>query len=545
MQKPCVTITLQGLASTWISCLTQINIQSAVKSMRIYSKSQESSQCLLESAIFMVIYTSYKVFYQLLKGAPDILLSSLFLQRDFKQYEFLKGSQDVEHQEDHAQFDLMIKAMERLNISADSRNSIFSAVAAILHLGNIQFAKAGDGACKIMNEEVLEMIATLLCVKKELLRAALTYRSIKDNAKKTTIQLPLSITEALATRGALSKGIYERLFHRIIRMINGEIEVKQQVAGSDTHRIGVLDIYGFENFAFNSFEQFVINYSNEKLQQLFITLTLKEEQESYLIEGIEWGNILYFDNQPICVLIEEKTNGIISKLNEETKRPGDPTDLTFLEKLDNTVAKSDFYDSYGKSKNQSIAKTSFKINHYAGGVIYDVSGFLEKNRDELNKEVMYCLNTSKDYIIKLLFPESEHAESSMKRPDTLGTQLKHSMNSLMSVIRTKKPHYIRCINPNVEKIPGCFNDEYVLGQWKSLGLLENIHVRRAGFCFREHFSTFLKHFAINCPTTWPTYKGAVDEGVKVLLSYMNINESEYRIGKSMIFVRSPSTVLSE
>lgn len=304
--------------------------------------------------------------------------------------------------------------------------------------------------------------------------------------------------------------------------------------------IGVLDIYGFESFLKNSFEQFVINYCNEKLQQLSISLTLKAEQDDYILEGVDWGHIEYFNNKCICDMIDMKNTGILSLLNEETIRPGDPTDSTFLQKMDSQLVNNDYYDSYEKNKgDKKLNGLVFRIKHYAGDVDYDINGFLFKNRDDLYSDVFFCLNQSSRPMIRDLFPEKSSMEGSLKRPDTLGTKFKSSMNQLMADLKSKNAHYIRCISPNREKKPFVFDSEYVLHQWKFMGLLENIHVRRAGYCFRQNFDTFYKSFRMLSSLIGNPPK----EQILAIMNGQGIDSTEYKLGKTMVFIKKSSTVL--
>jgi myosin-1 len=270
-------------------------------------------------------------------------------------------------------------------------------------------------------------------------------------------------------------------------------------------------------------------------------LTLKTEQEEYLAQEIEWTGVKYFDNQVICDLIETKPTGILSLLNEETTMPGEPTDLTFLEKLDTFLIKNDYYDSFTKNKNdKQLVPGMFRIKHYAGDVNYNVQNFLEKNRDELYKDLVTCMSKSKSKMIAQMFVQEDI--NNAKRPETLATQVRQSINTLLAAIKQKNPHYIRCIRPNSHKCAKNFDLDYVGDQWRYLGLQENIHVKRAGFCFRQEYTTFLYQFKMLAKETWPFYKGTSQTGVQLILNAMKIPSMEYAFGKSMIFIKSPQSV---
>ncbi|KAI8908522.1 P-loop containing nucleoside triphosphate hydrolase protein [Gorgonomyces haynaldii] len=491
---------------------------------------------------------NFHIFYMLLSGLNPTQLNSLFLESDPTKYEMLSKSGCFEAgRDDKQEMEYMIRAMDSLSFSQKTQESIFKCVAAVLLLGNLVFGKqegqtGQDKASCVTNMDVVTQLASLLSVDSDQLCKSLTNRSIRDSAKKSKILVPLDVQESAYSRDAIAKCLYERLFFKVISQINEKLNANK--SKSKSFKIGVLDIYGFEIFEKNSFEQLVINYSNEKLQQLFINLTLKAEQDDYSREEIAWEGVQYFNNQPICEMIEAKNVGLLSLLNEETTRPGEPTDLTLLEKLDTHLSKNQHYDSYCKTKNDKrLVMAVFMIRHYAGDVIYEVDGFLKKNKDELHKDVLYCLNASADPFVKSIFPETDSGDAIAKRPDTLATQLKNSMVGLMTDLSKKNPHYIRCIRPNHNKVPKQFDLEYVTSQWRYLGLLENIHVKRAGFCFRKEYHLFLRGFGMLCPKTWPNYPGTPREGVQMLMEHLKIPEEEYKFGKTMVFVRKPTIVM--
>ncbi|MGH0125074.1 UNVERIFIED_CONTAM: hypothetical protein FKN15_021502 [Acipenser sinensis] len=309
--------------------------------------------------------------------------------------------------------------------------------------------------------------------------------------------------------------------------------------------IGLLDIYGFEVFYINSFEQFCINYCNEKLQQLFIQLTLKSEQEEYEMEGIEWEPVQYFNNKIICDLVEEKYRGIISVLDEECLRLGGATDLTFLEKLEETVGNHPHFVTH-KLANQKTRKTlergDFRLLHYAGEVTYCVIGFLDKNNDLLYRNIKEVMCKSRNLIVKQCFMPSEL--DSRKRPETVATQFKSSLVGLIKILTAKEPSYVRCLKPNDGKQAGRFDDVLVRHQVKYLGLMEHLRVRRAGFAYRRRFEIFLQRYKSLCPETWPHWRGPPAEGVERLVKYIGYKPDEYKLGRTKIFIRYPRTLFA-
>jgi len=491
---------------------------------------------------------SFHIFYHLLGGADKNLLDKLHLSSNFNDYEYLKKSNctTVSSLNNKTQFEIIVNALDSVGFTENEKDTLFNCVAAILHIGNISYKKneVDDEKVTIENPDVCSTIAELLNIKTEDLINALTFRTVVDKSKSSdnkNIKVPLNYEKALSCQDTLAKSLYENLFLWLVSCINNNI-IHGKNDGSPKYVIGVLDIYGFEIFQKNSFEQFTINYCNEKLQQLFIELTLKLEQEEYNNEGVEWENIDYFNNKEICDLIENKTNSIIALLNEECRRPGEKSDLIFLDKLNTHIKNNIYFDSREKNRNnKEIDLNMFKIKHYAGDVIYIVDGFIEKNTDLLYNDISLVLNSSSNSCIREMFPLNI---DNLKTPETISTQFKNSMSQLIKNLTSKVPHYIRCIKPNNNKRAGEFNDELCLHQCQYLGLLENIKVRRAGYCFKKEFKKFIERFKVLTDETWPNWKGKEEEGVEIILKKAGFNKDEYVLGKTKIFIKKPQSIFN-
>lgn len=372
------------------------------------------------------------------------------------------------------------------------------------------------------------------------MKAALTNRTI--DARGDVVTSPLNRDMAIYARDALAKAIYDRLFTWLVKRINASLHAgtmnrkKNQV-------MGILDIYGFEIFPKNSFEQFCINYCNEKLQQLFIELTLKSEQEEYDREGIEWIPIQYFNNKVICDLIEEKHKGIISLLDEECLRPGATSDASFLGKLNDQLSSHKHYISHRKASTviqKTMGRDEFRLVHYAGDVTYNTNGFLDKNNDMLFRDLKEIMSKSGNTIAQSCFPSREITNK--RRPLTAVSQFKTSLNELIDILMALEPSYIRCIKPNDQQRSGIFNEKLILHQVKYLGLLENLRVRRAGFAYRRVYETFLQRYKCLSKRTWPNYNGSAKDGVQCLVSDLGYGRDAYRMGKTKIFIRFPKTL---
>jgi len=309
--------------------------------------------------------------------------------------------------------------------------------------------------------------------------------------------------------------------------------------------IGVLDIYGFEVFDNNSFEQFCINYCNERLQQLFIELVLKQQQEEYESEGLEWVHIDYFNNQIICDLVDLPHKGVLALMDEACLNVGKTTDSMLLEAMDKKLKGNEHYTSRSidsKENKNLVIGQDFVIRHYAGNVVYNVYGFIEKNRDTLFQDFKRLLYSSKNPIYKSMWPEGSHdITKTTKRPLTAGTIFKNSMNELMKILASKEPFYVRCIKPNERKSPVTIDRERVIHQISYLGLLENVRVRRAGFAFRQDYTRFLLRYKMLAKPTWPNYRGSEVDGVKAILKAQKLDK-DVTYGYTKLFVQSPESL---
>ncbi|CAD7080323.1 unnamed protein product [Hermetia illucens] len=483
---------------------------------------------------------NFHIFYQMLAGASDELLRDLQLKRNLDCYYYLSDGANgcVSRINDSDNFRTVKRAMSIIELSDREQKEIFEIVASILHMGNIGFTE-NEGVAQILKPESVSAVTKLLGCDQAQLEAALTNRTI--DAQGDVVTSPLSREMAIYARDALAKAVYDRLFSWLVVRINESLQPPNKLRSNAV--MGILDIYGFEIFKKNSFEQFCINFCNEKLQQLFIELTLKQEQEEYQREGIEWVPVEYFDNKVICNLIEEKYKGIISMLDEECLRPGDPTDMTFLEKMNDQLGYHEHYICHSKASTavqKTMGRDDFRLVHYAGDVTYNVNGFLDKNNDLLFRDLKETMSMTKNSITRKCFPEAEYLNK--KRPDTAVTQFRNSLNNLMDILMCKEPSYIRCIKPNDIQSPNIFDDKLVSHQVKYLGLMENLRVRRAGFAYRRTYDMFLQRYKCLSKNTWPHFDGPSKEGVQILVNELGFDHDDYRMGHTKIFIRFPKTL---
>ncbi|XP_062844417.1 unconventional myosin-Ic isoform X2 [Trichomycterus rosablanca] len=489
---------------------------------------------------------NFHIFYQMLESGDTSLLKRLGLDSANPQhYRYLvKGScPRVSSINDKNSWKTMSHALTVIGFSVEEVDELLKVVASVLHLGNTLFGEDEDGQTHVTTGTQLTYLAELLGVKGSTLSEALTHKKIV--AKDEEMIGPLTLEQALSARDALAKAIYGRTFTWLVQKINQSLAFPDEVyyTSKCSSVIGLLDIYGFEVFQHNSFEQFCINYCNEKLQQLFIELTLKSEQEEYESEGIGWETVEYFNNKIICELVEEKFKGIIAILDEECLRPGDASDITFLEKMEDRLGGHPHFISHklanGKIR-KAVGREEFRLLHYAGEVNYNVNGFLDKNNDLLYRNLKAVMCQSNNQIVKECFHLDELTDQ--RRPETAATQFKLSLTKLMEILMSKEPSYIRCIKPNDFKQPEKFEEVLVRHQVKYLGLMENLRVRRAGFAYRRSFEAFLQRYKPLCPDTWPNWQGSLSEGVYTLVKHLDYKPEEYKLGRSKIFIRFPKTL---
>ena len=420
--------------------------------------------------------------------------------------------------------------------SQRTQTAIWDVLACILHLGEIKAEAGGGNGCK------LSAVSSHLCRLLGQDEAAV----IKGLSNNTRVVGGEQTATPLAAGGpvesaidSLSKAMYQRTFQWVADKINQNI-----AADKDSIKavIGVLDIYGFEVFKSNSFEQFCINYCNEALQQLFIELTLKTEQDEYVAEGIKWEPIEYFNNKVICDLIDRKPSGIVAFLDEESIRPGEKSDATWLEKISGKFKGHDHFKARSGPTDKSIAEGEFVIVHYAGEVSYNCTGFLEKNADTLYKDLSRLMFQSSNPVLKAQFPEGDDAswKGATARPSTAGRTFVNSMKSMIQILQSKVPSYVRCIKSNNKKMPMSIDPEMLKHQVQYLGLVENVRVRRAGFCFRETYSEFFRRYGMLSPkTTGGKWTGSEQDGCAEIMTAIAVNARLYQLGKTKIFIKNP------
>ncbi|KAK9510245.1 hypothetical protein O3M35_005070 [Rhynocoris fuscipes] len=481
---------------------------------------------------------NYHIFYCMLAGLSKEDKSKLELG-DASHYKYLVGGGGItcEGRDDAAEFADIRSAMKVLLFSDQEIWEVLTLLAALLHTGNINYKAAiidNLDATEIPDHSNVARVAGLLGVPKQPLIDALTRKTFFAHGE--TVVSTLSREQSVDVRDAFVKGIYGRLFVYIVNKINNAIYKPKSAARNS---IGVLDIFGFENFDTNSFEQFCINFANENLQQFFVQHIFKLEQEEYNVENINWQHIEFVDNQDALDLIAIKQLNIMALIDEESKFPKG-TDQTMLAKLHKTHGS---HRNYLKPK--SDINTSFGLNHFAGVVFYDTRGFLEKNRDTFNVDLLQLIHICNNKFLRVLFAEDIGMGSeTRKRAPTLSTQFKKSLDCLMRTLSNCQPFFIRCIKPNELKKPMMFDRGLCCRQLRYSGMMETIRIRRAGYPIRHSFRDFVERYRFLIPGIPPSHK--TDCRVATgRICHAVLGKSDYQLGSTKVFLKDAHDLFLE
>ncbi|CAB4315870.1 unnamed protein product [Prunus armeniaca] len=418
------------------------------------------------------------------------------------------------------------RAMDVVGISAKEQEAIFRVVAAILHLGNIEFAKGTEVDSSVPKDDPakfhLKMTAELLMCDVDALEDALCKRVMIT--PEEVIKRSLDPQSAAISRDGLAKTIYSRLFDWLVDKIN--VSIGQDATSKSL--IGVLDIYGFESFKTNSFEQFCINFTNEKLQQHFNQHVFKMEQEEYTKEQINWSYIEFVDNQDVLDLIEKKPGGIVALLDEACMFPKS-THETFANKLYQT------FKTHKRFIKPKLSRTDFAIAHYAGEVLYQSDQFLDKNKDYVVPEHQDLLGASKCSFVAGLFPPLPEETAKSSKFSSIGSRFKLQLQSLMETLNSTEPHYIRCVKPNNLLKPAVFENVNIMQQLRCGGVLEAIRISCAGYPTRKPFFEFINRFGLLAAEV---LEGNYDEKVACTKILEKKGLKGFQIGKTKVFLRA-------
>ncbi|KAG5119430.1 hypothetical protein JHK82_033850 [Glycine max] len=394
---------------------------------------------------------------------------------------------------------------------------IFKMLAAILWLGNISFQVDSENHIEVVDDEAVTSTAQLMgCSSQELMTALCSHKIQSD---EDTIAKNLTLRQAIERRDAIAKFIYASLFDWLVEQVNKSLEVGKQYTGKS---ISILDIYGFQTFQKNSFEQFYINYANERIQQHFNRHLFKLEQEDYELDGVDWTKVDFEDNEVCLDLFEKKPHGLLSLLDEESNL-AKASDLTFANKLKHHLnANPCFKGEKGRA---------FRVRHYAGEVLYDTNGFLEKNRDMLSSDSIQFLSSCNCELLQLF--SKMFNQSQMQ---SVATKFKVQLFMLMHQLESTTPHFIRCIKPNTKQLPGIFDEVLVLQQLRCCEVLEVVRVSRAGYPTRMAHQEFSRRYGFLLSEA-NVLQDPLSISVAVLQKF-NIPSEMYHVGYTKLYLRA-------
>jgi len=499
---------------------------------------------------------NYHIFYQVLEGLSAEEKEKLQLT-SIEDYNYLNqgGDYRIEGVNEVEEYKATTDALSLIGVGKEKQFAIFQILAALLHIGNIEIKATRNNASLSSDEPSLVKACELLGIDPYNFAKWVTKKQITTRSEK--IVSDLNHPQALVARDSVAKYIYSALFDWLVSYINHDL-CNPEVVEDIKSFIGVLDIYGFEHFEKNSFEQFCINYANEKLQQEFNQHVFKLEQEEYVNEEIEWSFIEFSDNQP-CIDLIEKKMGILSLLDEESRLPAG-NDESWVTKLYQTLDKPPSNKVFKKPR---FGQTKFIVSHYALDVTYDIDGFIEKNRDTVSDGHLEVLKASKnellveildnlDKIAEAASKEKEEAAAkkpgparTINRKPTLGSMFKNSLIELMSTINSTNVHYIRCIKPNEEKAAWKFDPLMVLSQLRACGVLETIKISCAGFPSRWTYEEFGNryHVLLNSSEYESILSGTADTDTvrnicDSILKKTVDKEEKYQLGLTKIFFKA-------
>eukprot|EP00117_Sycon_ciliatum_P005837 scpid22251/ scgid9621/ Myosin-IIIa len=503
---------------------------------------------------------NFHVFYYMFAGLSVSELSNLCLDTA-RNCRYMKRSWETierNHSQLKEEFGNLVNAMDMVGFTMEDQSDMFRALATVLALGNVDIVEDDAGYAQLSNERILVDVAALLGVQASILDGYFTTKETLTAGEIITTKLTKE--KAQDGRDAMAKVMYGRMFSWIILRVNGLLAPKENIQAPECSEIGILDIFGFEHFEKNNFEQLCINLANEKIQYFFNEHIFFLEQQEYAKEGVDWNEIPFIDNRPLLEMFLSKPAGLFALLDEQSIFPR-ATDFTYVQKLEEKFKSSKYFVSGHDPKYPDAPQ--FTIVHYAGKVHYLASGFLEKNRDSLPTGAVELFQASTNDLVHEIFMgsvtrtgtlavksrrrKSGKARVSRKRKGeetfgrsrtatgrrglTVSTQFKNSLNLLMEKMFACTPHFVRCIKPNTGKKPGVFEEDFVLSQLRYTGMLETTRIRREGFAIRPSFEEFVSRFkSLANLQIRPDAKGC-----RRILNAAGI--TGFQIGKTKVFLK--------
>ncbi|XP_068976181.1 myosin heavy chain, muscle isoform X15 [Bombus flavifrons] len=490
---------------------------------------------------------SYHIFYQMMSGSVPGLKDMCLLSDNIYDYvNVSQGKITIPNVDDGEECTLTDQAFDVLGFTQEEKNDIYKITAAVMHMGGMKFKQRGrEEQAEADGTEEGERVAKLLgCDCADLYKNLLKPRIKVGNEFVTQGRNKDQVAYSV---GAMSKAMFDRLFKWLVKKCNETLDTQQK----RQHFIGVLDIAGFEIFDYNGFEQLCINFTNEKLQQFFNHHMFVLEQEEYKKEGIVWQFIDFGMDLAACIELIEKPMGILSILEEESMFPK-ATDKTFEEKLNNNhLGKSpNFLKPKPPKPGQQAAH--FAIGHYAGNVPYNITGWLEKNKDPLNDTVVDQFKKSSNKLLIEIF--ADHPGQSGDAGggggakggrgkkgggfSTVSSSYREQLNNLMTTLRATQPHFVRCIIPNEMKQPGVIDSHLVMHQLTCNGVLEGIRICRKGFPNRMVYPDFKLRYKILAPQAVTKLGSDPKKAAEAILEASGLDPDQYRLGHTKVFFRA-------
>ncbi|KAM7387137.1 hypothetical protein PAMA_009657 [Pampus argenteus] len=488
---------------------------------------------------------SYHIFYQLMTGHKPELLEALLITTNPYDYPMIsQGEITVKSIDDVEEFIATDTAIDILGFNAEEKNGIYKLTGAVMHHGNMKFKqKQREEQAEPEGTEVADKIAYLLGLNSADMLKCLCYPRVKvGNEMVTKGQTVPQVNNAVS---ALCKSVYEKMFLWMVIRINEMLDTKQP----RQYFIGVLDIAGFEIFDFNSLEQLCINFTNEKLQQFFNHHMFVLEQEEYKKEGIEWAFIDFGMDLAACIELIEKPMGIFSILEEECMFPK-ASDTSFKNKLhDQHLGKTKAFEKPKPAKGK--AEAHFSLVHYAGTVDYNITGWLDKNKDPLNDSVVQLYQKSSNKLLALLYAAHASGDESAgggggkkgKKKggsfQTVSALFRENLGKLMTNLRSTHPHFVRCLIPNESKTPGLMENFLVIHQLRCNGVLEGIRICRKGFPSRILYGDFKQRYKVLNASVIP--EGQFIDNKKAaekLLGSIDVDHTQYKFGHTKVFFKA-------
>ncbi|CBZ29782.1 putative myosin heavy chain [Leishmania mexicana MHOM/GT/2001/U1103] len=479
---------------------------------------------------------NYHIFYEMLAGLSPTEKQELGGLKTAQDYKCLNGGNtfirrgvDGKPLDDAHEFQMVRRALSMIGVPLETQGCILRVLAAILHLMEVEFESDNNDKAQIANETPLATGCALLCLDEAKVRECFLVRS-----KTSLVTILASKTEAEGLRNAFCKGLYVGMFDRLVEFVNAAIQ--PQVDCSDCKYVGLLDIFGFENFTINSFEQVCINYANESLQNHYNKYTFINDEEECRREGIQTPNIEFPDNSECVNMFDAKRVGIFSMLDEECNFKGGNTDRFTTNLWEEWASKNQYF-----VKPKSTIPNQFGVNHYAAFVNYNTAEWLEKNTDALKEDMYECVSESTDEFIRTLL-STEKSEA--RRKQTVAIRFQRQLTDLRSELESTETQFIRCIKPNMEASPSFLENLLVGSQLESAGVLQTISLKRQGYPVRRPLEPFCRYFYLVMSRTTASlfkqgrYGDASQDFLQRHQRLYNWAQPNYAVGQTKVFLRA-------